>query len=80
MKGSLLIIAGLGFILIESEYVFPEYEDRRLVISVDGDGLKLSDYLTGIKVPWTDLTQHELDSMTNHLYIQFELHQPYNLN
>jgi hypothetical protein len=80
MKGSLLIIAGLGFILIESEYVFPEYEDRRLVISVDGDGLKLSDYLTGIKVPWTDLTQHELDRMTNHLYIQFELHQPYNLN
>ena len=80
MKGSLLIIAGLGFILIESEYVFPEYEDRRLVISVDGDGLKLSDYLTGIKVPWTDLTQHELDHMTNHLYIQFELHQPYNLN
>jgi hypothetical protein len=80
MKGSLLIIAGLGFILIESEYVFPEYEDRRLVISVDGDGLKLSDYLTGIKVPWTDLTQHELDCMSNHLYIQFELHQPYNLN
>jgi len=80
MKGSLLIIAGLGFILIESEYVFPEYEDRRLVISVDGDGLKLSDYLTGIKVAWTDLTQHELDRMSNHLYIQFELHQPYNLN
>jgi hypothetical protein len=80
MKGSLLIIAGLGFILIENEYVFPAYDGRQLVISVDGDGLKLSDYLTGVKVPWTDLTQLELDKITNHLYIQFELHQPYNLN
>ena len=80
MKGSLLIIAGLGFILIESEYVFPAYDGRQLVISVDGDGLKLSDYLLGVKVPWTSLTQLELDKMTNHLYIQFELHQPYNLN
>lgn len=80
MKGSLLLIAGLGFILIDGEYVFPKYEDRQLVITVDGDGLKLSDYLTGVKVPWTSLTQLELDKMTNHLYIQFELHQPYNLN
>jgi hypothetical protein len=80
MKGSLLAIAGLGFILIESEYVFPAYDGRQLVIAVEGDGLKLSDYLLGVKVPWTDLTQLELDKMTNHLYIQFELHQPYNLN
>ena len=80
MKGSLLLIAGLGFILIESEYVFPKYEDRQLVITADGDGLKLSDYLTGVKVPWTSLTEHEMDRMTHHLYIQFELHQPHNLN
>ena len=80
MKGSLLLVAGLSFILIDDEYVFPAYERRSLVISVDGDGLKLSDYLTGAKVPWTDLTQHELDRMTHHLYIQFELHQPHNLN
>ena len=80
MKGSLLAIAGLGFILIESEYVFPDYDGRRLVIAVEGDGLKLSDYLLGVKVPWTSLSQLELDKMTNHLYIQFELHQPHNLN
>ncbi len=80
MKGSLLLVAGLSFILIDDEYVFPAYERRSLVISVDGDGLKLSDYLTGAKVAWTDLTQHELDRMTHHLYIQFELHQPHNLN
>ena len=80
MKGSLLAIAGLGFILIESEYVFPDYDGRQLVISVEGDGLKLSDYLLGVKVPWTSLSQLELDKMTNHLYIQFELHQPHNLN
>ena len=80
MKGSLLLIAGLGFILIDGEYVFPAYDGRQLVITADGDGLKLSDYLLGVKVPWTSLTQLELDKMTNHLYIQFELHQPYNLN
>lgn len=80
MKGSLLLVAGLSFILIDDEYVFPAYDNRSLVISVDGDGLKLSDYLTGTKIPWTSLTQHELDRMTHHLYIQFELHQPHNLN
>ena len=80
MKGSLLIIAGLSFILIDQEYVFPAYDGRQLVITVDDDGLKLSDYLTGAKIPWTSLTQLELDKMTNHLYIQFELHQPHNLN
>jgi hypothetical protein len=80
MKGSLLIVAGLSFILIDQEYIFPDYDGRQLVIEVEGDGLKLSDFLTGTKIPWTDLSQLELDKMTNHLYIQFELHQPYNLN
>ena len=80
MRGSLLIIAGLSFILIEDEYLFPNYDGRQLVIAVDGDGLKLSDYLTGAKVAWTSLTQLELDKMSNHLYIQLELHQPHNLN
>jgi hypothetical protein len=80
MKGSLLLIAGLGFILIDQEYVFPAYDGRQLVIEVQDDGLKLTDYLTGAKIPWTSLTQLELDKMTHHLFIQFELHQPYNLN
>lgn len=80
MKGSLLLVAGLSFILIDQEYVFPAYSGRQLVIEVEDDGLKLTDYITGAKIPWTSLTQLELDKMTNHLYIQFELHQPYNLN
>ena len=80
MKGSLLLVAGLSFILIDQEYVFPAYDGRQLVIEVEDDGLKLTDYLTGAKISWTSLTQLELDKMTNHLYIQFELHQPYNLN
>ncbi len=80
MKGSLLLVAGLSFILIDQEYVFPAYDGRQLVIEVEDDGLKLTDYITGAKIPWTSLTQLELDKMTNHLYIQFELHQPYNLN
>jgi len=77
-----LLIAGLSYLVIDDYYVLPEINGRELTIKIDEfDGsLRLADYLTGIPVSWSSLSEEELQRIQMHLHFKYELRLPYNMN
>jgi len=72
-NNTLWMMAGLAMLVIDDKLVFPAYEDRQLCISLEDDGLILTNWLTGAPVLWKDLSPVESERMIQHMALRHHL-------